>query len=489
MFFNDHIGLLSSRSRYSLTSQKNGRQNVCLEMFKRTLGLKSYKRIYKFLKGRKNNPNTFTIDHRGKHTPSNKLDNTPIIAHIESYKPEQSHYRKEHAPHRRYLPSELTITAMYNDYKSRVGDAAPAYNTYRKIFRERKISFGVPLADQCPECLIHENHKRARENGEDQGCSDDCHDCAVATEHLFRIINARTMIREDAKNIPEDTDVFTVDMQKVILLPKLTTKETVFTSRVICYNETFARLSSGTDLCVLWHEAIAGRNAEQVASAYIKAVKLSGKKHIIFWVDNCTAQNKNWTLFTALLMCVNQPDGPESLTIRFLETGHTHMRADAIHGNIGRRLKKESEIICFDDLVDLCRQSGQDIEVCTMEFSDFFKFQNHARNNTKKYQKPKMANIKEVIFTKGKDRMEIREGFFIGPMLESDFIANVRKPQLYTMPPRETAPRGITSKKRDGIIQILRTNSQQDAKKFYETIPINGESKDLCTDRTFSIAE
>ena len=30
------------------------------------------------------------------------------------------------------------------------------------------------------------------------------------------------MIRDDAENIPEDTDVFTVDMQKVILLPKYT---------------------------------------------------------------------------------------------------------------------------------------------------------------------------------------------------------------------------------------------------------------------------
>ena len=139
MFFNDHIGLLSSRSRYSLTSQKNGRQNVCLEMFKRTLGLKSYKRISNFLKRRKNKPNTFTIDHRGKHTPSKKLNNTPIIAHIESYKPEQSHDRKEYALHLRYLPSELTITDMYKDYKSRVGEgAAPTYNTYRRIFKERK---------------------------------------------------------------------------------------------------------------------------------------------------------------------------------------------------------------------------------------------------------------------------------------------------------------------------------------------------------------
>ena len=51
-------------------------------------------------------------------------------------------------------------------------------------------------------------------------------------------------------------------------------------------------------LC-LWHEAIAGRLASYVASAYVKCIVTSGSPNILFWADNCGPENKKWTLFTA----------------------------------------------------------------------------------------------------------------------------------------------------------------------------------------------
>ena len=43
-----------------------------------------------------------------------------IQSHIKSYHPCVSHYRWEHAPQQLYLPPELSITEMYNDYKLKV---------------------------------------------------------------------------------------------------------------------------------------------------------------------------------------------------------------------------------------------------------------------------------------------------------------------------------------------------------------------------------
>ena len=78
------------------------------------------------------------------------------------------------------------------------------------------------------------------------------------------------------------------------MLPKLSTKESFFVSRLIVFNETFARLEAPgqTDYVVLWHEAIAGRKAADVASTYIKCIVLDSSPRILFWADNCGGQNK-----------------------------------------------------------------------------------------------------------------------------------------------------------------------------------------------------
>lgn len=55
-------------------------------------------------------------DMRGRHEPANKLDLQPLIDHIESFHPSVSHYRREHAPFRRYLPSDVTVKFMFADF-------------------------------------------------------------------------------------------------------------------------------------------------------------------------------------------------------------------------------------------------------------------------------------------------------------------------------------------------------------------------------------
>ena len=109
-------------------------------------------------------------------------------------------------------------------------------------------------------------------------------------------LSRMTLVNSDNRN----QRLFTADMQKVILLPKMTTKEHFFVSRLVVFNETFASMNEEVDFAVLWHEGIAGRLATNVASAYIKCINLSGDT-VTVWVDNCSGQNKNWTLFSALV--------------------------------------------------------------------------------------------------------------------------------------------------------------------------------------------
>lgn len=55
-------------------------------------------------------------DKRGRKSPPNKLSNTHIENHIMSFNPSVSHYRRVHAPDRFYLPSDITVTLMFQDF-------------------------------------------------------------------------------------------------------------------------------------------------------------------------------------------------------------------------------------------------------------------------------------------------------------------------------------------------------------------------------------
>jgi len=47
------------------------------------------------------------------------------------------------------------------------------------------------------------------------------------------------------------------------------------------------------------------------------------------------------------------------------------MKADSIHGSIGKKMRKKPEIITFQDFVDLCNEAGTNIKAVVMEIGDF----------------------------------------------------------------------------------------------------------------------
>ena len=49
------------------------------------------------------------------------------------FSPTVSHYRREHAPNRLYLSSELTITDMHNDFLKKNPNMKMSYDSYRQV--------------------------------------------------------------------------------------------------------------------------------------------------------------------------------------------------------------------------------------------------------------------------------------------------------------------------------------------------------------------
>ena len=118
----------------------------------------------------------------------------------------------------------------------------------------------------------------------------------------------------------------------------------------------------GKDLCILWHQGIAGCSAQDVASAFLKCIKVASSRKYLFWADNCSGQNKNWYLFTLFVKIVYSDEWDvDTIRIKYLHDGHTYMRADSIHGSIGNKLKGTSQIEDFASFSSLCSSAAKNI--------------------------------------------------------------------------------------------------------------------------------
>lgn len=129
-------------------------------------------------------------------------------------------------------------------------------------------------------------------------------------DHKAKASKAIQKYQEDA-SLENTSSVryYSMHLQKVMLLPDMPkVKESFFLSRMITFNLTFAPIRKKTNvnnICILWHEAYSGRDAHDIVNAIAAMIeKERDFNHLILWCDNCTAQNKNWILFTSLVTII-----------------------------------------------------------------------------------------------------------------------------------------------------------------------------------------
>ena len=115
-------------------------------MFLGTLGYSSDE-VFRTLQSSTDEVEVVQGSKRGKNEPKHQItfDDEEIIRnHVKKYNPCVSHYRREHAPNRLYLPSELSITDMFEDYKiccEEENRKVYSYIKYWRILKKMNISF------------------------------------------------------------------------------------------------------------------------------------------------------------------------------------------------------------------------------------------------------------------------------------------------------------------------------------------------------------
>lgn len=224
---------------------------------------------------------------------------------------------------------------------------------------------------------------------------------------------------------------------------------------------------------------MSGRKAKDVTSSYVKVMREVGEKNIVFWADNCTGQNKNYILYTALLHEVNTESCPETVTIKYLEKGHTFMAADSVHGAIGRSMKRHERISDFGDFSKICDTATKSTEVLLMSPSDFYSFSSGCRPRTTRgsQELPTLGGLCEVRFIKGQSAMYYKCSFS-EEYKDCLFLRN--KFDLFEYPETLNAPRGIPGKKLEGIVKLLKNSATANSKlKFWNEMQINDNVPDL----------
>lgn len=123
---------------YKLTNDRGRRIDVCKVFFLATLGYsKNNDSIVFTLFHNLKSGQTTLEDRRGKHTPANKINRQEILSHAETLYPGIS----RHDLQVKYLPNDITVAFMYNDFSQKYPGFKCAYETYRKILLEKNIRF------------------------------------------------------------------------------------------------------------------------------------------------------------------------------------------------------------------------------------------------------------------------------------------------------------------------------------------------------------
>ncbi|KAJ8678840.1 hypothetical protein QAD02_014627 [Eretmocerus hayati] len=414
-----------------------------------------------------------------------------IEEHIKSFHPSISHYRRPHAPHRKYLSSDISKTFMHKDFTEKHPHIWINYETYRNVVNRMNISFTKLGHEQCEMCVRfdvhHDDHKK------DKLCTD-CDECTRWALHNQRANDARRLHQSDVElsNSPTNKIKFySVDLQKVIMLPWMETLKTaLFTRRIVGFHESFVPLGesktmSKMPIAMVWHEAIAGRKCEDIASAFHNFFLFErDAAMIVLWLDNCSGQNKNWTLISSIVELINSSEvETEVIELIFFEAGHTFMSADSFHHQVELSMKRMKSLQDFNDFVNAVQEANSGhVRVKALQPCDFRNWRDYSsKSKLSRKGRPYLNDIRKIQFRKNSHSifytLEYEERG-CETFHEFDFLQVKIMKGFPPILPR-SHPRGIPAAKKNDIIKRLVPLMNSSRRSFWLDIPTGEHNVDL----------
>ena len=174
--------------------------------------------------------------------------------------------------------SEAHMHRVYSEYARSKGIKPICRQIFAKIIDDKKVSIHVPRKDQCDLCCSYAAGNLGQDAYED---------------HILKKDEAR-MAKNLAKySCCETTVVVTMDVQSVLLAPKLMASAIYYKRKLQVHNMTFYRLNDGDVHLYVWHEANGNVSSNEFTSCVIDYIKHlpAQVNNIILISDGCAYQN------------------------------------------------------------------------------------------------------------------------------------------------------------------------------------------------------
>lgn len=355
---------------------------VCKKFFLSTLNISEKMMRTALTKANRSIANVPSPDCRGKHPPGIKLPQNVITLtekHIDSFPTVPAHWCRKDS-NKVYLESILNKESMFSFYLEFCKDRGikPVSKTlYREILIQKNIGFYHPRKDQCWCYGFEENNVENRPNKQNE-----------YELHKKRKDAANSAKKEDGDRARHDDTFVAVNFEEAVLYcPLLLAKPIFYKRKLAVYNFTIYEVAKQKGHCFLWDETTGKRGANEIATCLsIFIENLPPKvKHLTLYSDNCPGQNRNSIVASMLFYCLNK-SALESIEIKFLEAGHTHMECDSIHATIETASKNAKIFVPSDwyNVINLAKKRGEPYKIHELEYTDF--------KNFKRYKDTTMPN-------------------------------------------------------------------------------------------------
>lgn len=347
-------------------------QEVCKVALIRTLQINECRLVTALNKY--NNHDSFT-DGRGQSRRGfNALSlfkRVEVHQHVESFPKYVSHYTRSQTESK-YLHSELNLSKMYRLYKIS-HDLPVSKSSYKKIFyQDFNLRFKVPKKDTCAKCDVY-IAKIQNSSGAERLLVEEWH-----TNHLVNADSCRAQMNADLAlaKVNNEVETLAFDMQKILIVPRVSTSITYYKRQLNLYNLGIHVGSTGKSIFNVWLEYEASKGTQEVSSClkkYIKNIKPSVKK-LLLWSDSCGGQNRSIKFFLMMIYILRKHPTLESISMRYLQSGHSFLPNDSDFGDVECSLKGAGPLFTDTDYINVMENCRIENKFCVerLHSEDFF---------------------------------------------------------------------------------------------------------------------
>lgn len=406
---------------------------VCKAFYLSLLNI-SQQRINYFHSNKKNDLGTPKRDERGYNTKKRISDaaRENIREHIYSINKVSSHYTRKNTK-REYFEFGMNMTSLYELYVEwcRKKTIVPQKKwLYNHIFdNEFNIGFFSPKKDLCDTCYVFDNITRQHMVLSHEEVQN--HQNHVREKDL-----ARKEKKEDKKNITQNQTVVCFDLQRVLSCPQSSVSYFYYSRKFAMYNLTGYDVGDQQAYCILWHEGLAGRDGNEIASATIKLLEQVVKTHqeqnkplekITLWSDACVPQNRNSHMSCAIIEFLRRNDHTiTTIEQKYQEPGHSCVQeVDAVHSTIDRYIEKKEIHSPLAMLRELLRvRSAKQYKVVQLRPASFKNYKAVAK--TSNLDQLPFTKVKHIVYKKQNDKLQYRNSYSDEIFKEVDILKKAR---------------------------------------------------------------